>query len=151
MSQKTIDRLEELLDQRDERIATLEETVEDLQARLECKTQWTEHLVDKECDDGGLPVPRLEITWHPMERSHDGYNMMIRYDLVKRHLCDEIHRVPLGATRTTATKVDRDQNGILFTPFRDGAHIAFDARELRLPAYVIDTTTGEHNRLKPRD
>lgn len=85
-----------------------------------------------------LPVPRLEIVWEEIEKDAEGFTLVAKYQLVRRHLLGHIEIHQLSYTRTTGT---RDQlisinTGELKTPFRDGCHMGHDARELRLPAYV---------------
>ena len=121
--------------QMQERIWELENELEELRDTSKRDQLWTTHLIDKEANTGGLPVPRLELVWEKMRQPEDGYAWYCRYDLVKNHLVGEINRIPLGGTR--ASGYHDGMNGTVGTPFRDGAHILFDAIELRLPAYAI--------------
>jgi hypothetical protein len=118
-----------------DRVDELEQELEDLKEASERDQLWTTHLIDKSANTGGLPVPRLELVWKKMREPKDGYTWYCRYDLVKNHLVGEINRIPLGGTRSSG--YHDGVNGTVGTPFRDGAHILFDARELRLPAYAI--------------
>lgn len=110
--------------------------------RLKRDQTWTAHVIDESGDTGGLPVPRLELRWVEHNENSLGYQYYCRYDLVKCHLTGSVDRIPLGGT-SSSRGPDIVKNGKVDTPFRDGAHIRFDAREMGLPAYAIykDTVT----------
>lgn len=142
-------RLEELLDLKDKEIQRLEGELDKLreekytlEEELERDHTWSRHDVISADENAGLPLPRLEIRWIDRGADYRGYRWLARYDLVKRHLVDEIHRVPLGSTNVGATynapitRHHETGEEILSVPHRDGAHIAYDALTLNLPAYV---------------
>ena len=131
------ERLQELLDQKDEELEKLQSKVWKLEEQAERDHLWTQHLSDETADEGGLPVPRLEIVWHDRGSKHRGYRWLIRYDLVKYHLVGEINRIPMGSTQSDSTRPPITPDGEVDLPFRDGAHIKFDALELGLPAFAI--------------
>lgn len=130
-----IERLEDLLNKRDEEIADLrtkirkQEDEDDEEAWL-----WTRHTESKEAE--GLPVPRLEIRWTTLGRGM--WNWLASYNFVYRHFLGQVIVVPLGRTRVGAgcerTPVTGGQVDL---PYREGVHIRHDAWALRLPAYAI--------------
>lgn len=136
-----IERLEAMLDEKDAEIESLQRKLNDAEERAARNHRWTAHIDSKEDPNPDLPIPRLEIRWRdiPERERTDGYAVLIRYDLVIRHLLGDIVRIPIGGTRTDRRR--EIWQGKVDLPFRDGAHIMHDAAHLRLPAYAID---GEH-------
>lgn len=133
-----IERLMELLEEKDQKIAELEGDVREATEKEEerqrwAETFWTRHV--KLEDDGGLPVPRLEIRWERDDVARSGYQWRANYNLVYRHFLGDIIAVPLGRTMVGCEHPVR--NGKIDTPFRDGAHIRHDAAQLGLPAYSV--------------
>lgn len=130
------------------------ETIEDLRDQLstwEAKNKreqyerdWAWRQIQKLDDDEfpDLPIPRLEIRWH---RTNDGYSIMATYGLVYRHLLDEVYLVPLGCTKRSGYLNSRKEP-CLDLPFRDGCHMKHDAKNLHLPAFVVDADFGESRR-----
>lgn len=138
-----IDRLEAMLNERDEELAELRA---EKQAREdEEHFGWTRHLKPPESD---LPVPRLELRWTAI--GEPGWTWLARYCLVYRHFLGHLVAVPLGETRRGGAdgRAPIDRDGRVETPFRDGAHLACDAATLGLPAFAVygDTAT----RIEPR-
>lgn len=144
MSEKltAVERLEEMLNERDARIEELEGRIEELEGRIgdwedsrdEDAWFWTRH--EKVDDKDGLPVPRLEIRWTPLGRGR--YNWLASYNLAYRHLLGHVMSVPLGATRQSGgDERGPVREGKVETPFRDGVHIMHDAWALKLPAYAV--------------
>lgn len=129
---KAIERLEALLDERDAKIAELQEKVDEHEDRE--AWSWTRHRTTEKETDERLPVPRLEIRWEPADENR--YNWHARYFLVHRHLLGNIVSVPMGYTRRGGGgEPVRDSE--VETPFRDGCHIAHDAAHLGLPAFAV--------------
>lgn len=124
-----VERLEELLNERDERIAELEAEAE--AKKLVEDWAWVRHTQPAETD---LPVPRLEMRW----TQRDQWNWVARYGLVYRHFLGHLVHVPFGeTTRNGSGARSPITEGKVDTPFRDGAHIACDAARLKLPAFAI--------------
>lgn len=133
-----LERLEDLLNEKDSELDTLRGKLEEVENRESIdRTAWTRHREYKVDPSPDLPVPRLELRWVEQERDRDGYEIACEYSLVYRHVLDKIVFVPLGMTRSTGSLASRDRDGRLETPFRDGAHFANEAAQLRLPAFVI--------------
>jgi len=113
-------------------------------------------LSDEDVEDTnfGLPVPRLEIR---IRRISD-YNTIVDYGLVSQHLCEQIHFIPIGSTQVggsdnfppgwSKTAIEGRK---LMLPFRDGAHISHDARQLNLPAYVVNLDWKMYRKLERPD
>jgi hypothetical protein len=132
---KAIERLEELLDEKDSRINDLERELREATDRQEADWEWARHSTRK-MDADNLPVPRLEMRW--VQESEDGYMQRWDYALVYRHTLDHLVVVPLGQTRTQGGRGEPPIYGErLQTPFRDGVHICRDTEHLGIPAFGI--------------
>jgi hypothetical protein len=93
-----------------------------------------------------LPIPRLQLRWD--EENEEGW--VCNYELViklgkgdcRRDLSESgIMAIPLGRTvRTSSHSPITD--GVVDTPFRDGAHIKWDSKQLSLPMYAIYGNTA---------
>jgi len=124
------ERLNETINQMEERIAELEEERDHLRHFV----PWTDHVILKEDIPLGLPVPRLEIVWDHEEGSME---WTARYRLVYGHLLDDIVLVPLGQTKVSGRMREPvDADGTIDLPFRDGAHLHHDCEHLNLRAFV---------------
>ena len=132
---KTQKRLEQLLDQKDERIEELETELQKLTDESESDWKWARRKTLKGNPDN-LPVPRLEMRWH--QESDDGYLQRYDYALIYRHTLGHLVAVPLGQTKTQGGNGKPPiYNGKLHTPFRDGVHICNDSLQLGIPAFCI--------------
>jgi hypothetical protein len=98
--------------------------------------RWTRH--QRHDSDGGLPVPRLELRWEPIDER--GYNWRALYSLVHRHFLGHYVTVPMGETRVGGMR-EPLRDGEVDLPFRDGVHIKHDMRELNVPGFAI---YGDH-------
>lgn len=129
-------------------LAALGRRIEDLEAEVEKGNARAEELNDrlrsaraawslpvKLDNDGGLPVPRLELRIEQTDSDRDGYTWQWRYMLVHRHFRGDLVGVTLSITQTTGGGVPM-RGDKLDLPFRDGAHIRHDAATLNLPAFV---------------
>lgn len=143
MDKKTTEeRLQELLDQRDEELAALREERDEL--RRQVKADPFIWALQGEVPDRGLPVPRLEIEWTP----HPEYGWQEKtatYRLVYRHLLGHVGAVGMGQTISRTGITTPPINPYFYTrhpkkielPHRDGAHICHDMAELKLPGFAI--------------
>lgn len=123
-----IERLEEELNRVSWELKQYQEKEE---ARKDKKAwSWTQHT-DRP-DDGGLPVPRLELRCVILN-GHD-YSWVWNYDLIYRHRLGHIIAVPLGKTRCDGGKAP--QYAFSDLPFRERVHIYHDMHEMNLPAYA---------------
>jgi hypothetical protein len=92
----------------------------------------------------GLPLPRLQLTWEKIEPPEDGYNWLCKYEILiplpKHDIRNErkwgFYAASIGGTRRGGERPP-DSYGKLDTPFRDGAHVRWDALHLGMPAYVV--------------
>ena len=138
MATTAIERLEQLLDDKDEEIEALQMKLHEAERELEFDAGWCRHRVYEKPGDApspDLPVPRLEIRW---SGATDGRNEIEAiYSLVYRHLLDQIVFVPLGKTGSTGALANRIRGHIVETPFRDGCHFANEMRQLNLRGFVI--------------
>lgn len=138
------ERLQELLDKKDEEVGELQEKVRRFEHDREREENretwvWTEHLIMDEDDCSPLPVPRLELNWSLADER--GYNRYCWYYLVYRHLLNEVVKIPMGMTKVGGGRGPWQPEGprgqFIETPFRDTAHVVNEARQLNLPAYVV--------------
>lgn len=106
--------------------------------------EWNSQLVPIRVD---LAIPRLEIVaaapdWADQpEHWHNRHRTIWYYRLVLRHLTGHAYAIDLGCTGTNedaragAGAWSDKMQGML--PWRDGAHMRFDARLLGLPAFIV--------------
>lgn len=146
----TEERLQELLDAKDEEIDQL---------RQDLAKQRDEGRRDKgliESLEGGwcvpnhdgedipeLPLPRLEYRWYQMyENQEDWSSYRVVYQLVIKHLTERIVEIPLGVTTCRGHSGDKtppwkSEFRPAELPYRDGAHGHHDAAHLGLPLYAV--------------
>lgn len=134
------ERLNQMLDNKDDDIRALQKRVEGLEQMLRgAESGWAMHR-DAPAEQV-LPVPRLEV-----EIKRTGHlSMEWEYRLVMRHFLGHCVVVPLGHTRSTGGTPDpwppreRQQDGTvrMQLPFRDGCHFNHDAKAFGWPAYCI--------------
>lgn len=140
MDNKTVERLNELLEAKDEKIEELEATVQQLEREVD-GSKWGWRIVRAMKDVEELPIPRLELVaskllWEDGSWSGD-YEWV--YRLVYRHLTDELISCPLGHTKVGGGSTQwppTGHDGRLTLPRRDGCHIYHDAAHLKLPAFA---------------
>lgn len=126
-----IERLEELLNERDNQVQELTERIEAFEEqRKDDQWRWARH---EEVKDDDLPTPRLEIRCDVLDPYHQSWT----YAMVYKHLLGHNIRVPLGHTEMNGSFTRGNSDLTWYMPFRDGAHIKNDMKQLNLPAYVI--------------
>lgn len=133
-----IERLEQLLDDKDSEIKRLQNKLDAVERELDREAGWCRHVVYEglsKAPNPELPVPRLEIRWRAPENGRHESEAI--YSLVYRHLVDHIVFVPLGKTTSSGALVDRVRGDIVETPFREGCHFANEMWQLKLPGFVI--------------
>lgn len=146
MTKKSVERLEELLDKKDETIEKLSDKVDHLERELDYPNwEWMRHSSVEE--DSDLPVPRLEMRYVATGTEvNPWYNYEACYNMVHRHFQGHLMSIPLGQTRISGGNgagphhYEADDQWEL--PFRDGAHIRHDAVDLNLPAFVVIEPDG---------
>ncbi len=135
-----IDRLTELLDQKDSQIEALEEELRKAKNEIEQAEDGWRALVSLPTEQT-LPVPRLELV---LTRQSE-FVCVWHYRLVYRHFAEGVLAVPLGRTTIQGGRADRiypadHPNGFggkLVLPHRDGAHICADMAHLQLPGFAV--------------
>lgn len=152
-----VDRIEEILNDKDEKIEELERKLHafeqrDKLARNEDEWVWTEHFLLEEDDTPELPIPRIQLQWEFIGDRH--YQSRCWTFLVFKHLIGDIVKVPLGMTRVSGGRQDEfypkhPDGPRIGTPFRAGGDAATEARQLRLPLFV--TQEGMAQELFPDD
>lgn len=131
----TEERLEELLDQKDEEIARLSQELDALKNKARADAwAWAIHTESPERE--GLPVPRLEIRYKRTGLACYEWTSALCYrDLTKTVIC-----VPLGHTRVDRICGENSApvcKGEPELPYRDGAHVLSNSLELDLPLFAI--------------
>jgi hypothetical protein len=96
-------------------------------------------------EPSSLPLPRLQITWNKKLKSkvanyHVSYSLFL--PVSKYDIRDDEHKGFLELHMSGGTDIDTSsgpimQDGVLDTPFRDGAHISLDSVTLGLPSFVV--------------
>ncbi len=108
--------------------------------QLQADLDFAEEMFDKfraraeREDTSGLPVPRLELRWIGEPEDTEGE---WEYNLVANHFAGGLVFYPLGNTEVMGGTSAYLPNGRIQLPFRDGAHIKHDMKELKLPGFVI--------------
>lgn len=92
-----------------------------------------------------LPCPRLQLRWEDdWKICH--YEMVMKlgeYDIRRERGVEEGDKksrfmsVPLGCTKREGGREPLWPDGHIETPWRDGCHIRFDMKQLRLPGFVV--------------
>lgn len=132
---RTIERLEDLLEQKEEELDDLKREVERLEYMLDGSPDgW--RAVKSIKDDPSLPIPRLELAFEPSQKYGWGDYKVI-YRLVYQHLVDGLLTVPLGETNIRGGGAANHAEEPDYLPHRDGAHAAHDALHFGLPLYRI--------------
>lgn len=113
-----------------------EDEVRQLRAQVELAEAWLAKLQARSGrqDDSGLPVPRLELRWIGEEQEPEGE---WEYNLVLMHLTGDPCFYPLGNTEVTGGVDPFHPDGTIRLPFRAGANIKHEMKQLRLPAFVV--------------
>lgn len=101
-----------------------------------------------------IPAPRLELLWDKQEGIRTcTYSLVIplmegdiRRENSKGKIVRDVLKLMIGKTRVDGGVSVQD--GVVETPFRDGAHALWDSQKLKLPIYAVygDTFTL----IKPR-
>lgn len=141
-------------------VEALGEKIEDLETQLEEANEelqshrrfanWGWTIPQYNWPERYRPVPRLELVWRQVDpgngRGPSWYNRECTYYLVYQHLLGDIVAVPMGHTTVNGGSDSPPITGGLVTlPFREGAHVVHDAKQLKLPAYAC--IVGENNEL----
>lgn len=132
----TVERLEELLNQREREIESLKSEIESL------KGDWRWVIHRRNEGEESLPVPRLENRCTAVDG--DWYRYVWTYSLVYRHLLGHTVYVPLGSTSCTGGRGKPIGVGGIEEPFREFSHIRSDRKQLSLRAFLI-VEDGEHS------
>lgn len=153
MSEKltaAIERLEELLEAKDNEISELQDQVTKFKDLEEREFGWCRHE-SFEKDVYKLPLPRLEIIARQITDNWDNFEWL--YYLVYPHLLEHIIKVPLGRTTSQGGRglppIYTHQGGeilagTVITPFREGAHLLSDMEKLKLRGFYIIEEANPH-------
>jgi hypothetical protein len=132
-----IERLTQVLDEKDEQIEELQARVAHLEATA--NKEWTRHTERKVDEAPSLPIPRLEITWRERTYKGGGHECWYaEYCLVYRHSVGTIVSVPLGGAASYGRGAGQPPlwQGTVDLPSRDGTYILDAAHQMNLPAFA---------------
>lgn len=145
---KLEERLNEIIEQKDDEIVELERKVELLENQLDYANHvWQHHFSFQENDFyGQMPYPRLEMRLRRLSKG-DWYNIEWIYGLVYKHTVDTFSEnktllfIPLGRTTSSGGTGElsyriREGNKIDM-PHRDSLHIYIESLMLKIPAYIV--------------
>jgi hypothetical protein len=138
------ERLNDELNEKEAKIAELEEQIENAKYQEDWKWRHIRKLTKAE--NMGLPTPRLEIRY----KREDDYNVIADYGLVYEHFDGEVLFNPFGSTRMGGYS-NKKNDEPLRLPFRDGAHLQHDMWMLKLRGYVVNGTEYREVTLDDRD
>lgn len=141
---KAIEKLERIIEEQEEKISDLEETIEYHERCL----NWMVHRIVKEEEvckiyEGydKLPLPRLEMQINPLKKNW--YEVEYIYGIVYKHLDDTVLWVPIGRTVTNGVQ-DRFLKYPLNEidvcdkfPYRDGLHIRTEMNLFNLKGFLL--------------
>ena len=153
---KLEERLNEIIEEKDETIDDLEREVEKLKREMDIsRLSWQMHTAFQNDDFyKHLPYPRLEMRLNRLSKD-DWYSIEWIYGLVYKHATDVNENtllfVPLGRTTSSGGKATFDNwttQGKLQLPFRDGLHIYAESLVLNLPAFIVCKEMGQWNKIE---
>ncbi len=142
---KLEERLNEIIEEKDERIAELERRVENMEYESDIsRLRWQMHTSFQNDEFyKQLPYPRLEMRFNRLSKD-DWYSIEWIYGLVYKHVTDiktdTLLFIPIsrsessGGNRTFENWLVSDK---LQLPFRDGLHIYAESLTFNLPAYIV--------------
>lgn len=133
-----VDRLLELLEQKDNQIESLKSRIETLEFDLDstesgwCLPRYTEEDLYPE-----LPLPRLQFE---IFNIHKWYVYTVEYALIYRHFDGSITTKPLGKTKISGldkNPFEHYKSVEHLLPIRDGSNAIHDSAHFKLPLYFI--------------
>lgn len=154
---KLEERLNEIIEEKEDQIIELEKKVEELENNADMsRLSWQMHFAFKnEGIFANLPYPRLEMRLNRLSKDN-WYSIEWLYGLVYKHDTDThndvLYFVPLG--RTTSNGSDAtfqnwvEEDNTLQLPFRDGRHIYAESLAFNMPAYIICPEMGMWNKIE---
>lgn len=133
-----IEKLEEIIEQQDEKIAELEEQLE----RNERCAEWqvSRYVNEKNMNAqypgyDKLPLPRLEMRVNLLD--DNGYRVEYLHGIVYKHFDDSMLFIPYEQTIVTGSRGEQIKNGDIDFPFRQGPHLIGDSIMFNMPAFVL--------------
>jgi hypothetical protein len=136
--EKTIERLTELLDQKEDESDELRDKIQRMEWALESAASgWSlPRVIEDRFPE--LPLPRLEMEW--TRCAELGWRRRwVEYRLVMQHYVDGVMAIPLGKTKIEGgSSEDPFRHGVKNAlPYRDGVHAMHDAAHLGLRFFAI--------------
>jgi len=140
------ERLNKLLEEKEEEISNLKAIADNLRVRLDgSATGWCMAYEDEGPDTKEHPLPRLEIVWQ-RDKDYGWSSFRTEYRLVAQHLSGSVVVYPLGFTKHNKGNGESpfDQNYarpgepyLPDMPWRMGCEAVHDAHHLGLPLYAV--------------
>lgn len=154
---KLEERLNEIIEEKDDKIQELENRIEELETQADIeRLKWQMHFAFK--NEGifkGLPYPRLEMRLNRLSKDN-WYSIEWLYGIVYKHDSqtenDILYFVPLG--QTTSSGGDStfeswvEDDGSLLLPLRDGRHIYTASLTFNIPAYIVCAEKNKYNKIE---
>lgn len=145
-------RLNEIIEENDCKISSLEEQIDQLKAASSLEQlRWQMHRnFQNDSFYVQMPYPRIEMRFERLGTNPDDwYRVQWVYGLVYKHMADlstdTLLFIPLSCTTSSGGKGTFEswyKGGKLDTPFRDGVHILAEAHLLKLPAFITCKEKG---------
>ena len=145
MSKTLEERLNSIIDEKDEAIEKLQNELDSLKDRIDLQNQsWQLHeAFENDVFSKQMPFPRLEMRMIRVSKNN-WYSVEWIYGLVYKDYADisnnMLRFVPFSKTTSSSghgTFESRYTDGELELPYRDGVHIKADSEVLNLPAYIV--------------
>lgn len=157
---KLEERLNEIIDEKGDRIEKLEKEVESLNNEKDfSRVKWQQHSAFQNDDFyKPLPYPRLEMRLSRLSLDN-WYEIEWVYGLVYKHSTDTFSEkidllcfIPMGRTTSNGGRFTfsdwLEQDGSIQLPFRDGMHIYAESLVLNLPAYITCYEEKKWNKIE---
>lgn len=145
---KLEERLNEIIEEKDDQINDLENKVELLEARLDYANHvWQHHFSFQEDEFyDQMPYPRLEMRLRRLSKDN-WYNIEWVYGLVYKHVTDTFSEsktllfIPFSRTTSSGGTGELSwrikEGNKLDLPHRDSLHIYIESLMLKIPAYIV--------------
>lgn len=150
------ERLNEIIDQKDDQIYELENKIERLENEADLsRVSWQRHIAFENTGmSAKLPFPRLEMRLERTSKDN-WYSIQWLYGIVYKHITAVngpiLYFVPLSLTTSSGGSGSFDhwrQNEKLQLPYRDGVHIKLDSKVFNLPAFIVCYEKGVYEKIE---
>jgi len=152
MSKSIEERLNDLIEEKDNKINELEDKIENLEGfNSLIDTAYQRHFtIPNSGIRDGLPYPRLEMIFEFLDED-ERYGFKWTYGLVTLPYSfmsdDKLLFMPFSWTRGSGS-IEIIRNGKHELPFRDGMNIKAESIALNLPAYIVNEKKGHCEKIE---